>query len=254
MPVRAWVCRTVPLTGEEEQTKKQGQAARRSRDVHGGRHCAAGYHGLRASSSATIRDASGKRKVLETATDSELVTRSLTAPDAFRLIIERHARPLHRYAARRLGHDDAEDVVSEAFAVAFARRAVYDIAHPNALPWLYGITTNVIRSHRRREARALRAATRAQADARTSEPSQNEELGPALAAALAAMRSDHRDAILLHTLADLTYDEIAEALGVPIGTVRAWISRARATAARELARHGILAPTTPMTARSDDNE
>lgn len=53
--------------------------------------------------------------------------------------------------------------------------------------------------------------------------------------ALAAMRPRERDALLLYALADLSYEEIAFALDVPVGTVRTWLHRARLTARRVLA-------------------
>ena len=56
-----------------------------------------------------------------------------------------------------------------------------------------------------------------------------------LAGALAAMRPRERDALLLYALADLSYEDIALALDVPVGTVRTWLHRARLTAQRELA-------------------
>ena len=55
------------------------------------------------------------------------------------------------------------------------------------------------------------------------------------AGALAAMRPHERDALLVYALADLSYEEIAVALDVPVGTIRTWLHRARATAQRELA-------------------
>ena len=57
-----------------------------------------------------------------------------------------------------------------------------------------------------------------------------------LAGALAAMRPRERDALLLYALADLSYEEVALALDVPVGTVRTWLHRARATAQRESRR------------------
>ena len=56
-----------------------------------------------------------------------------------------------------------------------------------------------------------------------------------LASALAAMRPRERDALLLYALADLSYEEIASALDVPVGTVRTWLHRAREVGRRELA-------------------
>jgi RNA polymerase sigma-70 factor (ECF subfamily) len=50
------------------------------------------------------------------------------------------------------------------------------------------------------------------------------------------MRPCERDALLLYALADLSYDEVALALDVPVGTVRTWLHRGRATAQRELAK------------------
>ena len=70
-----------------------------------------------------------------------------------------------------------------------------------------------------------------EADARVDGSS----LDARLAGALAAMRPRERDALLLYALADLSYEEVALALDVPVGTVRTWLHRARATAQRELA-------------------
>jgi RNA polymerase sigma factor (sigma-70 family) len=104
---------------------------------------------------------------------------------------------------------------------------------------LYGIATNLLRRRRRDERRQLRAYGRSgvdrwavyedEADARLDSSSQ----GARLARALAAMRPRTRDALLLYALADLTYEEIAVALDVPVGTVRTWLHRARQTALRK---------------------
>lgn len=152
---------------------------------------------------------------------------------------ERHFDAVSRYVVRRLGVQDAEDVVADVFTVAFRRWDTFTPAHGDGLPWLYGIATNVIRHHRRREVRMLRAYARTGVHPGVPDRIDDGDMGPALAAALAAMRREHRDVLLLHTLADLSYEEIATALDVPIGTVRGWMHRARATAARELAAHGI---------------
>jgi len=103
----------------------------------------------------------------------------------------------------------------------------------------------VLRHDRRRERRALAAYARA-GHPTFLEVQPDTVAGAAVAAALADMRTEHRDALLLLALGELTYEEIAVAMDVPIGTVRGWLSRARATAARELAKHGI----TPTGART----
>ena len=108
------------------------------------------------------------------------------------------------------------------------------------MPWLYGIATNLLHRQRRAERRQLHAYSRSgvdrwiayedQADARVD----GAALDARLAGALAAMRPRERDALLLYALADLSYEEVALALDVPVGTVRTWLHRARATARREL--------------------
>ena len=108
------------------------------------------------------------------------------------------------------------------------------------MPWLYGIATNLLHHQRRAERRQLHAYSRSgvdrwvacedEADARVD----GAALDARLAGALAAMRPRERDALLLYALADLSYEEVALALDVPVGTVRTWLHRARATAQREL--------------------
>ena len=69
-----------------------------------------------------------------------------------------------RYIARRLGPDAADDLVAEAFLVAFRRRGRYDLARGDARPWLYGIATRLIGRHRREEVRFFRAIARTGVD------------------------------------------------------------------------------------------
>jgi RNA polymerase sigma factor (sigma-70 family) len=157
-------------------------------------------------------------------------------------LFDRYADDVHHYAARRLGPDAADDVMAETFTVAFAQRAGFDLSRPDARPWLLGIATNLIRGHRRSEQRRWRAMARAvepveeesEADlvtARVTAQAARREL----AAALARLSDDQRDALLLHAWAELDYDQIAEALGVPIGTVRSRLHRARGVLRKALA-------------------
>src|SRR2546429_4661374 len=73
-------------------------------------------------------------------------------PDRFASLSDRHAPYIHRYLARRVGRQAADDLVAETFLVAFRKRARYDPRHHDARPWLYGIATNLIAQHRREEA------------------------------------------------------------------------------------------------------
>ena len=148
--------------------------------------------------------------------------------DAF----EAEFAPLHRYLARRLGASTADDLAAETFAVAFRSWDRLDPARP-VRPWLYGIAANLMRHHWRKERRMLRAYARTGVDpvfaddedavARADAELQQREL----ADALAELRPEEREVLLLHTWADLSDSEIADALGLPIGTVKSRLSRAR---------------------------
>ncbi|MFB4313435.1 RNA polymerase sigma factor [Actinomadura sp. 21ATH] len=168
------------------------------------------------------------------ATDAALMEESLRRPERFADVFDRHADEIHRYAARRLGPEMAEDIVAETFLAAFRKRARYDLARPDARPWLYGIATHALREHRRAEARRNRALARAAADGaaepfdeRSTAKVSAQRLQPRLAAALGRLSAADRDLLLLIAWADLSYEEAAQALGVPIGTVRSRLHRIR---------------------------
>lgn len=172
--------------------------------------------------------------------DSEVVARSLDEPTTFALIFDRHFDVVHTYLHRRAGRDLADDLAAETFALAFECRAGCR-ATGSVLPWLYGIATNVLRRRWRAERRQLQAYARSGQDRWAAYEDDGAGRADAsrvdarLAGALAAMRPQERDALLLFALAELSYEEIASALEVPVGTVRTWLHRARETAQRELA-------------------
>jgi RNA polymerase sigma-70 factor (ECF subfamily) len=161
-------------------------------------------------------------------------------------LIDRHHVALHRFVARRIGAD-AEDIVAETFETACRRAATYRPSGPDARPWLFGIANNLLRGQARREAAMYRAYARTGVDpaAASAEESAHVDDGRArvLARALSKMRAEHREALLLYAVAELSYEEVAAALEVPVGTVKGWLSRARAVATRRLAAAGIVAET-----------
>jgi RNA polymerase sigma-70 factor, ECF subfamily len=172
--------------------------------------------------------------------DVDCLARSLSEPEAFEPIFDRHFRAVHTYLHRRAGRELADELAAETFALAFERRASCRGTR-SALPWLYGIATNLLRRSWRTERRQLRAYGRTGVDRWAAYEEEAEaradssSLDARLACALAAMRPRERDALLLYALADLSYEEIASALDVPIGTVRTWLHRAREVGRRELA-------------------
>jgi len=180
--------------------------------------------------------------------DAELVRASRERPELFAALFDRHHDRIHAYLARRLGAA-ADDVASETFLVAFRRRGAYDPARGDAAPWLFGIAVRLAAAHRRSERRALRrpAPERPEPDAALAavdaRPSRRESA--ALRGALADLRPGERDALTLHVLAGLSYDEVAAALGVRPGTVASRIARARARLAARLEPLRGLPPVSP---------
>ncbi|MFF5114054.1 RNA polymerase sigma factor [Streptosporangium sp. NPDC000509] len=179
--------------------------------------------------------------------DASLIGRSLREPEAFAAVFHRHAPDIKRYVTRRLGADAAEDVVADTFLAAFRGREGYDLSQPGARPWLYGIATNLIRRHKRVEVRRLRVLERTGVDPvtvpfteRSDERLSADAVRRRLAAALARLPAGHRDALLLVTWGGLTYPEAAQAMGVPVGTVRSRVNRARGRVREEL---GGIDPT-----------
>lgn len=166
--------------------------------------------------------------------DAEVVAQSLDEPELFARLYDRYAPDIHRYATRRLGAGAADDITAETFLIAFRTRVRYDTDRPNARPWLYGIAGNLIGKQRRAEVRSLRALARTghdpvaeswaeRADARVTAQSAHAPL----AGALVGLSAGDRHVLLLVAWADLTYTEVAEALGIPVGTVRSRLNRAR---------------------------
>jgi RNA polymerase sigma-70 factor (ECF subfamily) len=177
-------------------------------------------------------------------TDAVVVERSLRTPEAFGELFDRHWDSVFRYCRSRTG-DAGEDLAAETFRLAFDRRASYDVDRADARPWLLGLATNLIRNHLRGCERGRRAVQRLDvcagedhADAAVGR-AEAALLGPTLAKALDGIPAGDRDALLLMAWHDLSYAEVAEALDVPLGTVRSRISRARLRLRAQLSRLGV---------------
>ncbi|WP_223627866.1 RNA polymerase sigma factor [Microbacterium sp. EST19A] len=169
-------------------------------------------------------------------TDSEIIQRSLDQPSAFAQLFDRHARVVNSFATYRVGRHTAEDVLSETFLVAFRRRADYDTGVESAVPWLLGIASRLIRRHRAVEAKHWRSFAAVVSgeehsseggldDAMTRLDAEREVEG--LRGRIAALAPKDRETLLLYAWQGLTYEEVAAALGVPVGTVRSRLNRVR---------------------------
>jgi RNA polymerase sigma factor (sigma-70 family) len=159
-------------------------------------------------------------------TDADVVAESVLRPPGFAALFDRHAAAIRRYAAARVGPDTAEDVLAQTFLIAFERRASYDRSRASARPWLFGIASRLIQERRRHERRTYLALARMAPDRpappvadRAAERADAAAVANVLMAAVARMPMRYREVLLLYAWADLSYEEIAEALDIPVGTV-----------------------------------
>ena len=183
--------------------------------------------------------------------------------ECFGLIFDRHAEKVRAYCARRTGSlDAADDLVSIVFLEAWRRRVAVEIVADSALPWLYGVARNVVlrrhRSARRHRAALSRLPTEHaspdHADEVAARLDDQQELDR-LRAAFTTLRRRDQEVLTLCVWQSLDYASAAVALGIPVGTVRSRLSRARARL-RDLAtpadtKDEHLAATRPFTPRQE---
>ncbi|GAA3838651.1 RNA polymerase sigma factor [Sphaerisporangium flaviroseum] len=166
--------------------------------------------------------------------DAGIITDSLNDPEVFAALFDRYSTMLYRYISFRLGPEVAEDLVGETFLIAFRRRGSYDVSYREARPWLFGIATKLITRYRRAEVSRYRALERQDPVQAVDGPEEAithdltaEGSRPALLHALSLLPRGDRDVLLLVAWSDMTYEEAARALGIPVGTVKSRLNRAR---------------------------
>jgi RNA polymerase sigma-70 factor (ECF subfamily) len=164
--------------------------------------------------------------------DAELIRRIACGDQAaFRALIDRHARYLYGIAASLTNPADAEDVVQETFAAVLAAKFRGESA---VRTWLVQILVRQAAMHRRRRRRPMASLDAGGAGPGGSErPTRSSAIAGAeakldLAAMLQTLSPEHRQVIVLREVEQMSYDEIAAALGVPRGTVESRLHRARA--------------------------
>ncbi|MFE4058288.1 RNA polymerase sigma factor [Streptomyces sp. NPDC059096] len=155
--------------------------------------------------------------------------------EAFAALYEEYARAVYNHAYRLTGDwTAAEDVLSEAFLAAWRTRHAVEPEGDSLRPWLLGIATNKARNANRGTGRRLAFLARRPApepvadfaDAAAGRVDDTRRLA-AVRRALGGLRRQEREVLALHVWSGLDYTETAEALGVPVGTVRSRLSRAR---------------------------
>ena len=174
--------------------------------------------------------------------DARLIESSLSDPSVFAGIYDRHAPILLGYLIRRVGRSDGESLLGDLFHVAFEARSRYDLDRADARPWLYGIAANLVMKHLRTEGRHRSALERLASrgenapspfDERVTNDAANAQLWSEVAEVICDLPDRDREVVLLYAWQELSYAEIAEALDIPVGTVRSRLNRVR-TVLREL--------------------
>jgi RNA polymerase sigma factor (sigma-70 family) len=168
-------------------------------------------------------------RVMET--DREL----LDSPAGFGTLFERHGRAIYNYCFRRTADwSAAEDLTSVVFLEAWRKRKDVRLHQATVLPWLYGVATNVLRN-RSRSLRRYRAALERlprghEADFAddVAERLDDQYRMRAVLDAFRALPKRDQDVLALCMWSELSYEEAAVALDVPVGTIRSRLSRARA--------------------------
>ncbi|MFI0965394.1 RNA polymerase sigma factor [Streptomyces sp. NPDC021080] len=163
-------------------------------------------------------------------TDEELLIRSLRDPVAFEPLVTRHSSALHGFLARR-APAAADDLLSETWLHAFRSRTTFDPGRGTARGWLFGVARVVVAGHWRGAARDQGIASRTE---RSTDPWHAVDqrldaaaVAPLIRRVLAAMPEAERQLLLLVVWDELTPAEAATAVGVPPGTARSRLYRAR---------------------------
>ncbi len=183
------------------------------------------------------------------ATDRMLVLRAQRGERAaFGELVTRYMQRAYYTALGLVGnHDDALDLSQEAFARAFRARARIDPERP-FFPWLYQIIRRLCFNHTRdQRSRRLKLEkagswlTDTTMGRRPPSPDQavmRAELREQVGAAIERLPERERETLVLREFEELRYREIAELLGIPIGTVMSRLYRARRSLAREIETTG----------------
>jgi len=180
-------------------------------------------------------------------TDGELVERVLAGEhDAFQPLMERYQQPLFGYLYRLNGRDPdaAADLLQSVFLKAFQSLSKYDASRPFS-PWLYRIAhneaANNFRSHSRKPTVSLDDTTNDTLSDKANDPEQTEaeaQESTALRKAVDQLPDNQKAAVMLHYFEERSYEEVAEILGVRLGTVGTLLNRARGRLAEQLAALG----------------
>ena len=187
--------------------------------------------------------------------DDELVRRCRAGdPSAMRQLVERFQGDVYGLCCRMLRNPhDAEDVAQEVFIRVFRSLGRWDASRPFK-PWVVAIAVNRCRTFIGRRGKLPELVEYlAETLATKPEPTDGDELHAEIRSAVDDLRPDYRTVFVLFHEQGQAYDEIAEAVGRPVGTIKTWLHRARAEILARLRRRGLYpdpeTPPNPLAAR-----
>ncbi|MFN8532263.1 MAG: sigma-70 family RNA polymerase sigma factor [Dehalococcoidia bacterium] len=171
-------------------------------------------------------------------TDEYWVGRALRDPEAYAVLVERYQSRIYSLCWRMTGSaDDAADLAQETFIRAYKSLKTFRL-DARFSPWIYKIAVNLCLNHRKGKATRPELSLDDQVHSGELSPerrAEQRELREQLTEAVAGLPPKYRAAIVLRHVHDLAYEDIAEALGVPLGTVKTWLFRARERLQQQLA-------------------
>jgi RNA polymerase sigma-70 factor, ECF subfamily len=175
--------------------------------------------------------------------DAQLIDAARSEPEAFGELYRRHVRAVHRFFVLRAPQHVAGELTAETFAqAALSLRRFRDEAGGSALPWLYGISRNLLRRYLTNERVETRARERLGMSLRTYDLDTDaandrldaERAAPVLEAALDSLPPGQRQAVELRVVEELPYEQVADSLGCSEVAARIRVTRALGTLSRAL--------------------
>lgn len=176
--------------------------------------------------------------------DRDLARRCLSGDvAATRELVERFQHEIYGLCARLLRHhQDSEDVAQEVFLRIFRSLGKWDPTRP-LRPWVLTIAVNRCRTWMAKRPKRPELIDYLAELPSGEKPAGDGELTAVIAGAVEALRDEYREVFVLFHESGRSYEEIAEVVGRPVGTVKTWLHRARAIIAERLNELGLMPPT-----------
>ena len=175
------------------------------------------------------------------AEDAILVRRCLKGDEtAIQALVERYQSDVFGLSVRLLHHrQDAEDVTQEVFLRIFRSLKRWDSTRP-LKPWIMGITVNRCRTWMAQRVKRPELVDYLHETASTQPADDGAELVREIQAALRELRWEYRSVFVMYHERGLPYEDIADAMEKPVGTVKTWLHRARLEVLERLRRRGMV--------------